>query len=134
MLVAFSKPVRLLARYEPARVIGSDAVLRNTSPQLQDKARIEFIEIPTNDTWLRDIGSVFLKSKGEQQELVVVDFGFNAWGGKYPPWDVDAAVAGKIARHLGLRVLETQIILEGGAIETDGEGTLLVNHRCIDDP
>jgi agmatine/peptidylarginine deiminase len=82
VLVAFSKLVRLLARYEPARVIGSDAVLRNTSPQLQDKARIEFIEIPTNDTWLRDIGSVFLKSKGEQQELVVVDFGFNAWGVK----------------------------------------------------
>ena len=82
VLVAFSKLVRLLARYEPARVIGSDAVLRNTSPQLQDKARIEFIEIPTNDTWLRDIGSVFLKSKGEQHELVVVDFGFNAWGGK----------------------------------------------------
>ena len=55
-------------------------------------------------------------------------------GCKDPPWDVDAAVVRKIARYLGLRVLEPQIILEGGAIETDGEGTLLVNHRCIDDP
>lgn len=127
--VAFSKLVRLLARYEPVRVIGSEAVLRDASSQLQESSRVDFIEIPTNDSWLRDTGPVFLKSKGEQQELVVVDFGFNAWGGKYPPWDVDAAVAGKIARHLGLRVLETQIILEGGAIETDGEGTLLVNHR-----
>ena len=132
--VAFSKLVRLLARYEPVRVIGSEAVLRDASSQLQESSRVDFIEIPTNDSWLRDTGPVFLKSKGEQQELVVVDFGFNAWGGKYPPWDVDAVVAGKIARHLGLRVLETQIILEGGAIETDGEGTLLVNHRCIDDP
>jgi len=63
-----------------------------------------------------------------------VNFGFNAWGGKYPSWDADAAVAKKIAGHLGLKVVEAEMVLEGGAIETDGEGTLLVNHRCIDDP
>ena len=55
-------------------------------------------------------------------------------GGKYRPSDAAAAVASEIARSLGLRVLEATIVLEGGAIETDGEGTLLVNHRCIDDP
>ena len=133
--VAFSKLVRLLAQYEPVRVIGSEAVLRDASLHLlRDGARVELIEIPTNDSWLRDTGPVFLKSEGDQQELVVVNFGFNAWGGKYPPWDADAAVASEIARSLGLRVLEATIVLEGGAIETDGEGTLLVNHRCIDDP
>ncbi|MBT6641877.1 MAG: agmatine deiminase family protein, partial [Planctomycetaceae bacterium] len=104
------------------------------SSQLQESSRVEFIEIPTNDSWLRDTGPVFLKSEDEQQELVVVNFGFNAWGGKYSPWDADAAVAVNIARCLGSRVLEAPIVLEGGAIETDGEGTLLVNHRCIDDP
>ncbi|MBT6054548.1 MAG: agmatine deiminase family protein, partial [Planctomycetaceae bacterium] len=132
--VAFSKLVMLLARYEPVKVIGSEAVLRDASSQLQESSRVEFIEIPTNDSWLRDTGPVFLKSEDEQQELVVVNFGFNAWGGKYSPWDADAAVAVNIARCLGSRVLEAPIVLEGGAIETDGEGTLLVNHRCIDDP
>jgi agmatine deiminase len=132
--VAFSKLVMLLARYEPVKVIGSEAVLRDASSQLQESSRVEFIEIPTNDSWLRDTGPVFLKSEDDQQELVVVNFGFNAWGGKYSPWDADAAVAVKIARCLGSRVLEAPIVLEGGAIETDGEGTLLVNHRCIDDP
>ncbi len=132
--VAFSKLVRLLARYEPIKVIGSKAVLRDASSRLSENSRVEFIEIPTNDSWLRDTGPVFLKSEDNQQELVVVNFGFNAWGGKYPPWDADAAVAGKIAGCLGARVLEAPIVLEGGAIETDGEGTLLVNHRCIDDP
>ena len=132
--VAFSKLVMLLARYEPVKVIGSEAVLRDASSQLQESSRVEFIEIPTNDSWLRDTGPVFLKSEDDQQELVVVNFGFNAWGGKYSPWDADAAVAVNIARCLGSRVLEAPIVLEGGAIETDGEGTLLVNHRCIDDP
>ena len=56
-------------------------------------------------------------------------------GGKYRPSDAAAAVvASEIARSLGLRVLEATIVLEGGVIETDGEGTLLLNHRCIDDP
>ena len=81
MLVAFSKLVRLLAQDEPVRVIGSEAALRDASLNLRDTSRVELNEIPTNDTWLRDTGSVFLKSEGEQQELVVVNFGFNAWGG-----------------------------------------------------
>ena len=50
------------------------------------------------------------------------------------PWDADAAVARAIARRLGMRAVEGGLVLEGGAIETDGEGTLLVNHRCVEDP
>ena len=132
--LAFVRLVRLLARYEPVRVIGSENVLRHASPLLESVRQVDLIEIPTDDSWLRDTGPVFLKSKGVPQELVVANFGFNAWGGKYPSWDADAAVAEKIAGHLGLNVVEAEMVLEGGAIETDGEGTLLVNHRCIDDP
>ena len=56
--------------------------------------RVALIEIPTDDSWLRDTGPVFLKSKSVHAELGTVNFGFNAWGGKYPSWDADAAVAG----------------------------------------
>ena len=131
---AFAKLVRLLARYEPVRVIGSVDVLCHASSMLEGVGQVDLIEIPTNDLWLRDTGPVFLKSQGTGSELSVTNFGFNAWGGKYPPWDADAAVAEKIARHLGVKIVEAEMVCEGGAIETDGEGTLLVNHRCIDDP
>ena len=132
--LAFAKLVRLLAYYEPVRVIGSENVLRQASFLLEGVDQVELIEIPTDDSWIRDTGPVFLKSKGAHAELGIANFGFNAWGGKYPSWDADAAVAEKIAGHLGLKVVEAEMVLEGGAIETDGEGTLLVNHRCIDDP
>ena len=60
-------------------------------------------------------------------------FRWNAWGGKYPPWDDDARVARALAGRLGLPVFDGGIVLEGGAIETDGDGTLLVNERCVVD-
>ncbi len=131
---AFAKLVRLLACHEPVRVIGAHDVLCYASSMLEGIGQVDLIEIPTNDSWLRDTGPVFLKSNGVGSGLRVASFGFNAWGGKYPPWDADAAVAGNIAGHLGVEAVEVSMVCEGGAIETDGEGTLLVNHRCIDDP
>jgi agmatine deiminase len=130
---AFVRLVRLLAGYEPVRVIGTGLVLDDAKASLQGIANVELVDIPTSDSWLRDTGPAFLTSAGGVPLRAVV-FDFNAWGGKYPPWDADAAVAGHIAAHLGLDTVRPGIVLEGGAIETDGEGTLLVNHRCIDDP
>ena len=130
---AFVRLVRLLASHEPVRVIGSGAVLDDARAHLRGVANVELLDIPTSDSWLRDTGPVFLKPPKPGPPLAV-GFDFNAWGGKYPPWDADAAVAGRIAAQLGLDNVRPGIVLEGGAIETDGEGTLLVNHRCIDDP
>jgi agmatine deiminase len=130
---AFVRLVRLLAGYEPVRVIGTGAVLDDAAAQLQGIANVRLIDIPTSDSWLRDTGPVFLQSPAVGPPLAVA-FDFNAWGGKYPPWDADAAVAGRMATHLGLDVVRPGMVLEGGAIEADGEGTLLVNHRCIEDP
>ena len=130
---AFVRLVRLLAGYEPVRVIGTGAVLDDAAAQLQGIANVKLIDIPTSDSWLRDTGPVFLQPPAVGPPLAVA-FDFNAWGGKYPPWDADAAVAGRMATHLGLDVVRPGMVLEGGAIEADGEGTLLVNHRCIEDP
>ena len=131
---AFVRLVQLLVRFEPVRVIGSKKVLADAEADLSGVDGVEFIEIPTNDSWLRDTGPVFLKSHQQPGLTVAVSFDFNAWGGKYPPWDDDAAVASTIAERLGVRLIRPGIVLEGGALETDGEGTLLVNHRCIEDP
>ena len=136
-----AKFARLVATYEPVRIIATGAALAESRASLEDVTShetIEWIDIPTNDSWLRDTGPVFLLPKDKPLEpqlrhAVAVAWGWNAWGGKYPPWDLDAKVSRRMAESLGMQVFQPGIVLEGGAIETDGEGTLLVNHRCVAD-
>ena len=132
----FEKVARLIARYEPVRIVASGAVLADARARLDGAANVEFIDLPTNDSWLRDTGPVFVvpRTAAAGAKPAAVCWGWNAWGGKYPPWDHDAALGRAIAGRLGLTVIDGPLVLEGGGLETDGEGTLLVNHRCIDDP
>jgi agmatine deiminase len=133
---AFAALARLIAAHEPVRIVGSAEVLAEPRRLLADVADVSFVEIPTSDSWIRDTGPVFLVPRGRTagDGPRAVCWEWNAWGGKYPPWDADAAVSRGIARHLGLVADEPGIVLEGGAIETDGEGTLLANARCVVDP
>jgi len=131
----FARVVRILARHEPVRVVAAGTALAEARAVLEGVAGVEYEEIPTNDSWLRDTGPVFLAPRaGRDLPPAAVAWEWNAWGGKYPPWDTDARVAGTIADRLGLRVFEPGLVLEGGALETDGAGTLLVNERCVIDP
>jgi len=131
------KVARLIAAYEPVRIIGSGAVLAEPRARLADTANVEFVPIPTDDSWVRDTGPVFLLRRpdaaADLPDRAAVAWNWNAWGGKYPPWDADARVAGSIAAHLGLDAAAPGIVLEGGAIETDGAGTVLANERCVVD-
>jgi agmatine deiminase len=136
----FARFIRLLAPWEPVKVIATGAALADARDRLRGVANVECIDIPTNDSWLRDTGPVFLsprqhgmKGQGTSRPVAVC-WEWNAWGGKYPPWDLDARVSRAIAGRLDMTVVSPGVVLEGGAIETDGEGTLLVNHRCVDDP
>ena len=89
---------------------------------------IEFFHIKTNENWCRDHGPAFvLKGK----KAAIVDWGFNAWGGKYPPYDADDAVPTRIAEHFKLPVFYPGIVMEGGAIEVNGAGTLLTTTDCL---
>jgi agmatine deiminase len=140
----FARFIRLLAACEPVKVIASGTALEEAREALRGVADVECIDIPTNDSWLRDTGPVFLipcepaprepHASGPGGGPVAVCWEWNAWGGKYPPWDQDARVARAIAARLGAEVVAPGVVLEGGAIETDGAGTLLVNHRCVVDP
>ena len=132
----FAGFIRQLAAYEPVRVVASGAVLDEARGRLAGVGGVEFVDIPTDDSWMRDTGPVFLvpaAARDAAQRPAAVCWSWNAWGGKYPPWDRDAAVSRKIAGWLGLEAIEPGLVLEGGAIETDGEGTLLVNPRCVVD-
>jgi len=133
----FARFIRLLAQWEPVKVIATGPARVEAQSRLRGVANVECIDIPTNDSWLRDTGPVFLLPRepraGNGRPLAVC-WDWNAWGGKYPPWNLDARVSRAIASQLGLAVAAPGVVLEGGAIETDGEGTLLVNHRCVVDP
>lgn len=97
----------------------SDELLKNVS----------FYQIPTDSSWMRDIGPIFVRdSKGK---LVITDWIFNAWGDKYKPYDQDDVVPQKIGKMLGMEVLEPGIVMEGGSIDVNGKGLLLTTEQCL---
>jgi agmatine deiminase len=95
--------------------------------------RLTYYTIPTNEPWCRDHGPTFL-TRREDPRLAVVDWGHNAWGGKYPPFDLDDAVPTRIGEMLGLPVYDGGMILEGGAIDVNGAGALLTTESCMLNP
>ena len=91
-----------------------------------------FHHIPTNECWTRDHGPAFVqRTRRGRVETAIVDWGFNAWGGKYPPWDADDAVPTRVAAAIGLPVFHADIVMEGGAVDVNGEGTLLTTTSCL---
>jgi len=95
--------------------------------------RVVFHRIPTNECWCRDHGPAFvLRRDGRgRTQAAIVDWGFNAWGGKYPPWDHDDAVPTRVAEEYGLPVFYPGIVMEGGAVDVNGAGTVLTTTSCL---
>ncbi len=103
-----------------------------------DLSRVEFFRFPTDRGWTRDFGPIFVRGERPGNEAAVAGFAFNAWA-KYPDWRRDAAVGGRVAKTLGLRFLPVasrgkRVVLEGGAIEVNGKGTLIATEECLLDP
>jgi agmatine deiminase len=120
-----------IAAFEPVTMIanpGADAAAARAACG----AGVAIVELPLNDSWLRDSGPIY--TYGEDDERIAVHFRFNAWGEKFPPWDDDAAVGQRIAEHLGDPVRSAPLVLEGGSILTDGGGTLLTTEQCLLNP
>jgi agmatine deiminase len=98
-----------------------------------DISHVEFFLIPTNEPWCRDHGPIFIVREKEPR-MAVVDWDYNAWGGKYPPYDLDEVVPTKIAEQLKLPVYYPKLIMEGGAIDPNGTGALLTTTSCLLNP
>lgn len=97
--------------------------------------RIFLHRIPTNDAWCRDHGPNFVYRTGpEGEEKVIVDWEYNAWGGKYEPYDDDNSVPSRIAEMRSLPIVSTGMVLEGGAIDVNGRGLLLTTEACLLNP
>ncbi len=142
---AFARFVAAIARFEPVNILaGGDRVAENAR-ELVDAAcdaaaaafEVRFVDIPVNDSWCRDHGPIFLNRRADVNDgpsHVIVDWDYNAWGGKYPPWDLDAEVARKVAQRLDIPTVHPGVILEGGAIEGNGAGMLMTTESCLLNP
>ncbi len=95
-----------------------------------DINKIEFYFHPTNDAWCRDHGPAFLIHKKEKKK-VIVDWNYNAWGNKYPPYDLDDVIPTLIGEKLNLPVYHPGIIMEGGSVDFNGNGTLITSTACL---
>jgi agmatine deiminase len=92
-------------------------------------------QFPTNDSWCRDHGAIFVtRNPGDGPTLKALDFQYNAWGGKYPPFDLDNAIPQRMAEVLGTPLQAVTMVLEGGSIEVNGRGTLLTTEQCLLNP
>jgi agmatine deiminase len=134
----FAALVRAIAEDEPVRVlVGRPDELAEAQQALHDVPRVECIAIPTNDAWARDYAPTFVvgaETPGAAPELAAVDWHYNAWGGKYPPFDDDQRVARLVAEHLRCRHVPIDLCLEGGALEIDADGVVLCTRTCAFDP
>ena len=92
--------------------------------------RVTFYRIPTNEPWCRDHGPIFL-TRDVDPKLAVVDWDYNAWGNKYPPFDLDEVVPTRVAEILKAPVFYQRMILEGGSIDVNGAGALLTTESCL---
>lgn len=130
----FAEIVAQISRFEPVR-INCAANLQPRAKRLctqagADMTRVTFFNHPTNDAWCRDHGPIFVRND-RTGEVAVTDWVHNAWGGKYPAYDLDNQIPPRIAQKLGLRRFENDMVLEGGSLDVNGQGLLLTSEQCL---
>lgn len=125
----YAATIRAIAEFEPVTVVVNAADKDKVEALFADDSSIECLVIEHNDAWLRDNGPTFVVN--EQGDVAGVNWKFNAWGGKYSPWDLDDAVAPQVLAHYGNRQFDAPLVMEGGSLHVDGEGTLLTTEECL---
>jgi len=125
--LALSEKVRINVQDEEMKAFA----LKYINEAGGDLSQIEFYFHSTNDAWCRDHGPAFLINQQAEHKKVIVDWGFNAWGGKYPPFDLDDVIPTKIGAHFNIPVFNPGITMEGGSVEFNGKGTILTSKSCL---
>ena len=127
---ATARVARAISTFEPVMLAARphDAA----EAKLATSGKTQIFEVPLDDSWARDIGPTFVT--GADGARAAVQWQFNAWGNKYHPWTEDAQFAGRAARQTDVRLYSAPLVCEGGAIHSDGEGTLLTTEQCLLNP
>jgi agmatine deiminase len=128
----YAEVAKAISRFEPVIMVAmpgqGDEARAACQTGSEGAENITVIELPIDDSWLRDSGPIFVTGDGERKG---VDFGFNSWGEKYLPYDKDAAVTALLLKHLNVAKIPSGMVLEGGSISVDGEGTLVTTEQCL---
>jgi agmatine deiminase len=132
----YAQFIKLIAEGEYVNInVGNEKMKQQALHYLTDVSadlnRINFFIHPTNDAWCRDHGPAFLINAAAEQKKIVIDWGYNAWGGKYPPFDLDDNIPTLIANHYNIPVYYPGIVMEGGSVEFNGKGTVLTTSSCL---
>lgn len=136
----YARLVAELLRVEEVHINVWDAEMEARARQLLKAngapvEKVQFHHFPSYEPWCRDHGPIFLvRENNGRRERAIVDWGYNAWGGKYPPFDLDDAVPQHVARYRGLPLFSPGIVMEGGSIEVNGAGTVLTTEACLLNP
>jgi len=131
----YAKFIALIAEGQRVCINVANEAMKQQAVAYLDKAGVDFSQVdfffhPTNDAWCRDHGPAFLIQK-DTGKKAIVDWGYNAWGDKYPPYDLDDVIPTLIGEKLGLPVFHPGIVMEGGSVEFNGKGTLLTTTACL---
>jgi agmatine deiminase len=118
-----------IADFEPVLMVAPPGA----APDVRSRCgrAVDVVELPIDDSWIRDSGPIFVTG-GDRR--AAVDFGFNGWGGKFLPFDSDDALPTALLAHLRIDRFEAPLVLEGGAVTVDGEGTLITTEQCLLNP
>lgn len=132
---AYSCFVKMVSAYEKVNInVADEAMKSKAAAHLSfagvKMANIQFHFNPTNDAWCRDHGPAFLVNRREGKKAII-DWGYNAWGGKYPPFDLDDVIPTRIANDLEIKVFNPGIIMEGGSVDFNGAGSVLTTTSCL---
>ena len=130
----FTELVQTIARCQKVFVLcGGPALQQARKAFPASNSNVVLVDIPTNDAWARDYGPTFVADEADRQ-LIALDWHYNAWGSKYPPFDQDQQVAKKVAQHLQVECVSPNLCFEGGAIEINQSGVVLSTKSCALDP
>jgi len=132
----YAQFIKLLSEGEKVNINVADEKMREKAltylePLDVDLSHVKFFFHPTNDAWCRDHGPAFVINPLVNDKKVIVDWGYNAWGGKYPPFDLDDNIPTRIAQHYNIPVVYPGIVMEGGSVDFNGKGTVLTTTSCL---
>src|SRR5579871_67420 len=132
----YSKFVKELSESEKVCINVNDELMKAFALEClteanADLGKIEFFFHPTNDAWCRDHGPAFLINPNAEQKKIIVDWNINAWGNKYPPYDLDDVIPTLIAKQYNIPVYYPGIIMEGGSVDFNGKRTLITSTCCL---
>jgi agmatine deiminase len=136
----YAELIRHLAPMEEVNINVWDAEMEAQARELLRRSgapveAVRFHHFPAYEPWCRDHGPIFLtREHAGKHERAIVDWGYNAWGGKYPPFDLDDAIPQHVAKLRGLPLFSPGIVMEGGSIEVNGRGTVLTTEACLLNP